>query len=266
MFTSFLLLAGLTVSADPPPELAVDNVRLTTGILGPRRTIAKFLPGDNLFVSFNIAGITCGDDGKVKYSVTSEVTDSSGKSIFRQPPQNQEVINVLGGHEVPAYAQVSVGINQPAGEYKLKVTITDLVNNKSQSATQTFEVLPPAFGLVRMAVSNDPDGRIPVGSLFAGQTIFLHGAVVGFQREGAASQPKVVVEMRVLDEAGKPTLAKPFSGTIDKDVPAKDVALPFSFMASLNRAGKFTLELTATDKISGKTTTQSFPFVVNPSK
>ncbi len=200
------------------------------------------------------------------YSVTSEVTDAAGKSIFRQPPQNQEVVNVLGGHEVPAYAQVAIGINQPAGEYKLKVTITDRANNKSQSATQTFEVLPAAFGLVRMAVSNDPDGRIPVGSPFAGQTIFLHGAVVGFQREGADSQPKVVVEMRVLDEAGKPTLAKPFSGTIDKGVPAKDVVLPFQFLASLNRAGKFTLELTATDKIANKTTTHSFPFVVNPSK
>jgi hypothetical protein len=266
MFTSFLLLAGLTISADQPPELAVDNVRLTAGILGPRRNVAKYLPGDNLYLSFNIAGITCGDDGKVKYSVSSEVTDSSGKSIFRQPPQNQEMVTVLGGHEVPAYAQVAIGINQPAGEYKLTVTITDRATNKSKSATQTFEVLPAAFGLVRLALSADPDNRIPVGSLFAGQTIFLHGAVVGFQRDGGSGQPKVVVEMRVLDEAGKPTLAKPFSGTIEKDVPAKDIALPFVFVASLNRAGKFTLELSATDKISGKSTTHSFPFVVNPSK
>ena len=49
-----------------------------------------------------------------------------------------------------------------------------------------------------------------------------NGAVVGFGRDGAAQQPNVALELRVLDENGKPTTAKPFGGTIDKDVPAQD--------------------------------------------
>jgi hypothetical protein len=49
-------------------------------------------------------------------------------------------------------------------------------------------------------------------------------------------------------------------------VPAKDAALPFQFHVALNRAGKFRLEIKATDAVANKTVKQSFPFTVHAAK
>jgi hypothetical protein len=132
--------------------------------------------------------------------------------------------------------------------------------------TQKFEALRPDFGLVRLSGTGDAEGQVPAGALCAGQSLWVNGAVVGFRRGGAAQQPNVSLELRVVDEKGKPTMAKPFGGTIDKDVPTKDTALPIQFLVSLNRPGKFTVEVKATDQIAGKTVAQSFPITVHAAR
>ncbi len=53
------------------------------------------------------------------------------------------------------------------------------------------------------------------------------------------------------------------TGTVDKDVMPTAVSVPIQFLISLNRPGKFTVELKATDKVSGKTDTRSFPITVH---
>ncbi len=68
--------------------------------------------------------------------------------------------------------------------------------------------------------------------------------------------------MRVLDEAGKPTQAKPVAVQVNKDVPADAVLVPGQFLLSLNRSGQFTVELTATDKAGGKKAQLTFPLTV----
>ena len=68
--------------------------------------------------------------------------------------------------------------------------------------------------------------------------------------------------MRVLDESGKPTRAKPYTVQVNKDVPADAVLVPGQFFLSLNRSGKFTVELTATDKVGGKKAQLTFPLTV----
>src|SRR5260370_958350 len=64
------------------------------------------------------------------------------------------------------------------------------------------------------------------------------------------------------DDEGKATTVKRMSGTVNKDVPAKADVLPLQFPVALNRAGKFTLQLKATDKVSGKSVQFSAPFNV----
>src|SRR5262249_9328580 len=151
------------------------------GILGPTRDGTKFLPGDTLFLTFTINDISAGPDGKVLYSIATEVTDSAGKQVFKQAAQDREAINALGGTQMPAFAQVSIGQQMPAGTCTLKVTVTDRATKKSGSLTQTFEVLKPDFGLVRLSTSADADGQVPAGVLCAGQSLWVHGAIVGFQ-------------------------------------------------------------------------------------
>ena len=86
--------------------------------------------------------------------------------------------------------------------------------------------------------------------------------MVGFARAKEGAQPNVSLEVRILDDQGKPTVARPTTGMVNKDVPSEAQALPMQFPVLLNRGGKFTLELKATDKVSGKSVEFSHPFGV----
>jgi hypothetical protein len=70
--------------------------------------------------------------------------------------------------------------------------------------------------------------------------------------------------MRILDENGKATLAKPATGVINQDVAAGDKLLGGQFPVSANRPDKFVVELRAVDKVAGKSATVSFPLTVHP--
>jgi len=70
------------------------------------------------------------------------------------------------------------------------------------------------------------------------------------------------VELSVLDETGKPTLPKPFTGVV-KAVPAdaKDF-WPAQFPLSMNRSGRYTIVLTAADKQGNKSAKLELPLTV----
>jgi len=262
MSTFLAFIASLFAGFGEPESLSMTDVRFTLGVFGPPRADTKVLPGDRLVVSFDIAGITADEDGKILYSIGTELSDSKGKLLFRQPQRNQETIAALGGGRLPAFAQVDVGLDQPAGNYTLKVTVKDRASDKSASLTRSFTVLPRAFGLVRLSASRDPDDQLPAFLPAVGQTVWLHLTVVGFERDKDGGQPNVLLEVRIRDEQGKVTTARPLSGTVNKDVPGDAQALPMQFPVLLNRGGKFTLELKATDKVSGKSVEFSHPFGV----
>ena len=71
------------------------------------------------------------------------------------------------------------------------------------------------------------------------------GAAVDFERDKTSKQPNVAFEIRVLDERGEPIHSKPTTNAINKDVPEQAVAIPMGFALTLNRPGKFTVELLA---------------------
>jgi hypothetical protein len=260
-WSTLILAAALGAASADAGDLALTNARFTRGILGPPRHDAKLLPGDNLYLSFDIEGITIADDGKVLYSTGIEVLDPSGKSIFKQDPRKAQAIASLGGNRVPGFATVDVGLSQPPGEYTMEVTVIDEASGKKASLKKTFEVREKAFGLVRLAATSDPEGLLPVPTPGAGQGIWLHFGVVGFERDATSGQPNVKVSLRILED-GKPTLARPFAGAIEKNVPKTSVLLPVQFPVLLNRPGTFTTELTAEDTISGKTDKFSCTFTV----
>ncbi len=67
------------------------------------------------------------------------------------------------------------------------------------------------------------------------------------------------MSLRVLDDKGQPTFAKPSSGIVNKDVPADAKYLPMQFGVTLNRPGHFTVELSATCVLCGATSRVTFP-------
>ena len=259
--STLAVLAALALAPAQQSELKLSNVRGTHGLQGPPRTEKKVLPGDTVFVCFDIDGITVGPDGKVKYSVATEVTDAKGKTIFKQEPRDLEVPLSLGGNRVPGFSQIDCGLEQPPGKYTLKLTVTDRAANKSATFTHDFEIAERGFGLVRFSTTRDKDGLVPSNVPGVGEMLWLQFGVVGFERDKAGKQPSVAVELQVLDGDGKP-VGKPQSGVINKDVPDKAVALPLQFWLQLNRPGKFTLVVTATDQLTKKTTKTTLPFTV----
>jgi hypothetical protein len=224
----------------------------------------KLLPGDHVYVSFDIEGITVADDGRVLYSMATEILDGSGKSLFREDPRDLEVVNGLGGNTVPAFTHMDVGRNAKPGKYTLKCTVTDRANRKSQTLSRDFEVQEKQFGLVRLTTTLDANGTTPAATFATGQSLWVNCSVVDFKRNG--KQPNVAVELRVLDEAGKPVLARPFRGEVNKDVPETALSVPVRFLVTLNRAGTFKVELKATDQVSNQTAELKFPLTVQPSK
>jgi hypothetical protein len=259
-----LVLAAVGLVTCQEDGLALTNVRTTYGAPGIVRDDNKLLPGDHVYVSFDIEGITVSDAGKVQYSMITEVLDGNGKTLFREDPRDLETVNGLGGRTVPAYTHLDVGVNAKPGKYTLKTTVTDRANKRSQSLSREFEVQPKQFGLVRLTTTLDHEGRVGASNFSTGESLWVNCAAVDFQRGG--KQPKVAVELHVLDETGKAVLAQPFKGMIDKDVPETATSVPVQFLVPLNRAGKFKIELKATCQVSGKTAELKFPINVQQSK
>jgi hypothetical protein len=263
MWTTLAFAAALSLPpGQAPAELTLANARTTYGFLGAARPDTKFLPGDVCVLSFDVQGLKADHDGNLFYGVAMEVTDADGKVQFKQDPREQQASNVLGGNSLPAFASLKIGTEQQPGTYLLKVTVTDLAAKTSKSLTRSYTVLPRAFGLVRPTLTSDPEGRYPVPLVAAGQSVWLNFAAVGFGR-GAEAKPNLTVSMRVLDEDGRPTTAKPTVGNVNpEEVPAKAQAVALQFLMAPNRTGKFAIELSAKDGVAGKTATLTLPLTV----
>src|SRR5207253_2153658 len=96
-----------------------------------------------------------------------------------------------------------------------------------------------------------------------GQNLHIHSLLIGFGRNGM-KQPDATVELRLFDEARKPTLLKPFVAVVPKDLNATEELVTVYFLVPFNREGNFTAELKATDAVTKKTSTVSFPIKVLP--
>jgi hypothetical protein len=265
MLTAFACLLSLSLDAGPG-GLSLADARLTYGPLGPARADHSLLPGDNLTVAFTVRGLVPDATGKVVYRTALEVTGPQGNAVYTQPPRDQEAIAALGSDELRAQARLDIGLDQPPGDYTLKVTVTDPKGSQSRSLTQAFTVRPKAFGLIGLLLTADQAGTAPAGLLGPGESVYVNAAVVGFTR-GAGGQPNVTLSLRVLDEQGKPTLAEPFTGTISSGVPSTAGALPVQFVLPLNRPGNFTVELKATDAAAGgQSAALTFPLTVHPTR
>jgi hypothetical protein len=261
MWTTLALMAALSSAPDQAAPLNLTHVRATYGPLGALRKDHSLLPGDEVFVAFDIEGVTVAADGRVLYNMATDVLDSKGKVVFRQEPRDLEAVNALGGTTLPAYAHLDVGLDSPPGEYTVRVTVTDRASKRTGTLTQKFQVKDKAFGLVRLTTTSDPDGRIPTSVFECGASLWVNCGVVGFERS-SQGKADVIVELRILDEKGQPTLSKPFTGELGKDAPKTLAALPVQFHVGLNRAGKFTVEVKATDRTSKKSAVLAFPLAV----
>jgi hypothetical protein len=264
MLGTLVLAASLSLAPHQGGQLKLTNPHATYGYLGPTRSDDKVLPGDFYWVAFDIEGLSVKEDGTVQYSMGMELLNAQGKTEFKKDPQDLESNNSLGGDRMPGVMNAEIGTDTAPGKYTMKVTVTDRRAKKTETLAREFEVLPKDFGLVRLqltTVANNPEPVPPVA--VAGQSILLNCFAINFNRDKTSEQPNVGVQITILDDKGNKTLAKPFSDEVTKDVPKSMIAIPISLPLHLNRSGKYTVVVEATDRLGKKDPVKlSFPLQV----
>ena len=180
MLATLALAAALTVTPAQAGELKLTNVRMTIGELGPARPNAKILPGDILFIGYDINGLPIDPDGVVKYKMSMEVMDAAGKSIFKQEPRELNDYIPLRGNTIPARAFVTIGLDQDPGNYVCKVTVEDPKTKAKDTLETKFEVLKREYRHRRASTPRTTiAGQISAPTTgFVGQTIFINFSVV----------------------------------------------------------------------------------------
>lgn len=270
MLPTLSLAAMLALApAQAPDKFSVSNLRCTHGLIGPTRTSAKFLPGDIVYLGFDIDGVTTSKDGKVVYTMQLEVTDKKGNVKHKVEPTERVDFAPLGGGKMPGVAFVVVGVDLEPGEYTVKVTATDGgvkdTNKPSGSVSFPFEVLKPDLGIVMVYATTDPQGANPTHTTgFVGQFLWIQFSAAGFKRDPAKkNNPDMKFEMNTYDEKGNPTMETPLTLTAT-DLDAKFPTCQARMNVPLTRAGKFTVKLKVTDNVAGKTATFDLPIQALP--
>jgi hypothetical protein len=259
MLSLFLYAFVLPGQAD---GLALLNVRTTYGPLGATRTDEKILPGDQVALSFDIAGAKVDSNGKVRYSMTMEVCDSRERVLFKRDPRDMEVSMPPGQKSLPACATLDAGTEQPPGKYRVKVIVKDLSSGITQEISRVYELLPRDFGLVRYFTSRDPDGKMPTTALQAGRPGWINFSAIGFARDQATGQPDVAVRMDFMDETGRTSIFQPIFGEVKQGTASGAKVLPMQFKVNFPKPGQLIVELTATDKVANRKSLLKVPFEI----
>jgi hypothetical protein len=255
-----LVLGGPKTSAG---KLEITNVRGTYGYLGATRPRTGVLPGEIYHYAFDVKNLKFDKHARAYYSIGVEILDPKGQLFFREAPHNATAQNHLGGNSLPCAAQIAVPLDAAPGEYTMKVTIRDRKADKTVVFENKGKVLKRDFGLIRVGTFADRGGKVPwtpVGVV--GESVYVHFAPVNFARDKSTKQPSLAVKMRILDEKGKPTFAEPLTGRVNSDIPEDLHILPMQFPLTLNRAGRYTIEIEATCELCKRTARVSLPLRV----
>ena len=265
MLPTLTLLTALTLAPAQGDKLDLTNLRITHGLQGPTRASNKFLPGDPVFLAFDIDGISVSKEGKVAYTMGLDVTDAAGKSWHKVEPTERVEFAPLGGNKMPGRAFVTLGVDAPPGEYKVALTTTDNVSKAKGSFEYKFEVLKPDLGIIGVYASMDPEGKTPAHTTgFVGGGVWVQFAATGFKRDSAKkNQPELKFDMTTLDEKGTPTMKEPLSVTATA-LDEKDPIYRMRFYLPMTRTGKFAARMTVTDKVANKSVTFDLPVTVLP--
>jgi hypothetical protein len=255
---SSLALLGLCLLPGVSPALQLINITPRYGIpLGAPRTDTKCIPGDVLYITYDIEGLKIDEKtGKANYLTTLELLDSGNKVIFKKETPNESSPQ-LGGTRMPGDLYIETGRKQAAGKYLIRLTVNDRVAKETKAFVYEFELLPPDFGFV---------GVLAPAVGFPGQHYVANFILLDMTLD-KNQQPSVDIMMRVLDETGKKEVAKPIYSNLPKDLPddidlKKDNFVPMQFPIYLNRAGSFIVEINAADKLAKKTIQLKYPLKV----
>lgn len=265
---SFLATGQTQPTMPPTGSVEFRNVRATMGLLGPaRKDQDRFQPGDLILYSFDLVNLQSTQEGLCRYALGVEFLDSKGSILFPKEDmrlRESQALCPLGGNQVPTFAYADTDPDLKPGRYLFRVKVTDRLSGRTGTLEKAFEIVPRNFSLIRLSwmYSTSGDTAPPLGT--PGQGFLLTFVVSQFAVDDKTGRSDVEVNIKVLDETGKPVVTKPFTGQISvpEDEARRFHLIRFPFQP--NRAGQFVLEITATDrKAPGKPVTSAkVPFSV----
>ncbi|HMP03571.1 MAG TPA: hypothetical protein PKC45_13825 [Gemmatales bacterium] len=260
MTTWTLTLLALFAPAAAQETLSVQNARCTMGLFGPAMAAGRtVLPGDVVTLTFDVDGLKRDSEGRCRFSTTLQVEDSQGKVHFADTSDSPTVGSLQGVGRVRHAVQVTIALNQTAGAYKLKLTVTDHLTKKDAKHEHTITVGQPEFGLVRTQMMTDPNSRQPSAPVgIVGQVLSISTVAVGFQFGGQGKEGHLSVEVMLQSADGKTLTEKPVKAEF-ANIPGGTTYLPLRFDVPLQKAGNYTLVVKATDQVTSKTATLSMP-------
>jgi hypothetical protein len=195
---------GLTCLLAMLPEqtgkLSIENTRLLHGVPGLPRDSNKFIHGDSFYLAFDIKGVQSDAEGKVSYSLVTEVM-FNGRLEFKHESKDLEAIDSLGGNVLPGFTQLNIGKDQPDGKYTVKVTATEKKTKAFASVVQDFFLEKGDLGIVRIRTTADRDEKVPTAIFSTGEDMWLNLSIVGFARD-KSMQPNLKVSMEIIDSNG----------------------------------------------------------------
>ncbi len=237
--------------------IEIKNIRPCYAPFGATRFESKCLPGDVLFITYDIEGLAL-KDGKVSYVTILELLDATGKSLFKKESEN-DAIPQLGGARMPGDLHVIMGPKQAPGRYSIKLTVHDKYENdknlNAKAFKYDFDVVAETFGFVGVSAP-------AVG--FPGQHHITGFALVNMSLN-ANKMPNAEVSIRVVDannvEVSKVKMLLPRDMPADTDLDKANF-VPLSYPMFLNRVGRYTIEIQAQDKNGNKKAELRFPMTV----
>jgi hypothetical protein len=185
---------ALAVYSAPPRVLAIRNVALSQYDDGPGVTTASyFVPGETVFVSFQVAGYTPeGDDEQaIRLEWKVDAADPAGKPIV--PPESGKVAAALTQEDknwMPKIRHtVQVPPFAPPGVYRIALWVKDNVAGTEVRAEAQFavraRVVEPsaklAVGNVAFYRGEDDKAPLSVVAYKPGDTVWIRFDIVGFK-------------------------------------------------------------------------------------
>jgi uncharacterized RDD family membrane protein YckC len=200
--------ATLPDVADGP--FMVTGLRLAAGKDGPDRPDATFKAGDTPTLVFEVQGFAVDQSQQGRVKLTIAAHDPEGVPI--NEPRETEGRPPATVKSLESWANVSLPSYAVPGEYRLDITVADVVGNRKVAVSAPFRVtgvpFEPSAALVlrNVRLTEGEDGPARSESRYAaGGTVWIAFEVVGF-KAGTDKSVRVQEHLTVTSASGAKVL------------------------------------------------------------
>jgi hypothetical protein len=259
------LLALFVFTGPVLAKLEIVKIEAAFGVFGPERKTLDIYPLDELLFRYQVAGVKTDSDGKIDVETAIKLVNPKGKTVFEEKPVIRRELP-FGGNTYPNFSVLKVppADKAPPGEYTFTVEVRDRLSKETASFERKLTLKPVSFQILVPRFWRDADGKIPasVGGII-GESLHVRFKLIGFDKSQKKAQTMVTVQ--ILGEDGKEVVDKPHvikAALNNTEELAKANHVNFSQVLYLNRAGSFTLRLSAEDVLGKQTAVFETPLKV----